>query len=366
MATSKRDKPSVIIVEGRRDVSKYFSETPIFYAYRGPHGVWFKSVAEAVENDSWIRLPPAGVRTVTRRDLLRGGFIRLRDTVVVNGGKCVWCGLCVEKCPTSAVVYREREVVEVRYDKCIDCGLCNSLCPTAAIEMPTLPDKLLAALVKTAPGPLRFVCDYGLQDSEVEGVRVKCIAAIPTQYLYIAASKHGEARAYCSRGESCPMWRAVESWAVGLARVGNEFVAEARKSSLEPGDRWHTRMLAVAVGMPTGVLKVTEECTLCGACVHKCPTRALSTDGRRLVLTPALCTACRVCVDKCPERAITVNNAVVENPYEPLLLFRDNPAVCKSCGRELPYTVTAARKISRRVGSDYVYLCGECRVKSFS
>ncbi len=92
MATSKRDKPSVIIVEGRQDVSKYFSETPIFYAYRGPHGEWFKSVAEAVENDSWTRLPPAGVRTVTRRDLLRGGFIRLRDTVAaasVSGVGCV-------------------------------------------------------------------------------------------------------------------------------------------------------------------------------------------------------------------------------------------------------------------------------------
>ncbi len=256
-------------------------------------------------------------------------------------------------------MYREREAVEVRYDN-------TAVCVILSVQLQRLkcPRFQTSCWRRLSKRRLRFVCDYGLQDSEVEGVRVKCIAAIPTQYLYIAASKHGEARAYCSRGESCPMWRAVESWAVGLARVGNEFVAEARKSSLEPGDRRQTRILAVAVGYWS--FEVTEECTLCGACVHKCPTRALSTDGRRLVLTPALCTACRVCVDKCPERAITVNNAVVENPYEPLLLFRDNPAVCKSCGRELPYTVTAARKISQRVGSDYVYLCGECRVKSFS
>ncbi|MEZ0319663.1 MAG: 4Fe-4S binding protein [Pyrobaculum sp.] len=343
------------------------AETPLYFAYRGPHEEWFRTTAERhVDEARWDLLPAAEAKTATRRDLLRGGFIRLRDTVVVRQEKCIWCGLCARACPYSAVEYTERRRVAVNYEKCVDCGLCNAVCPVDAVQMPSLPDGYLAELVKTAPSPLRFICDYAFEDGEEEGVRVKCIASIPKQYMYLAASKHGEARAHCSRGEQCPLWKAVEAWAAGLEKEGRDFVVRARGAKLDPGDRWQTRMLAV--GMPAGRIEVAQGCTLCGACVNVCPTDALSISNFELKLTPALCIACGVCAEKCPESAIKVVVRQDPSPYERRTVFKDSPARCASCGRELPYTENLAKKLAERLKEsglpyEHVYLCDECKLK---
>jgi ferredoxin len=369
-AVVRRDKPSVLVVRGREDVTRFLSQTPLIFAYRGPYGDWFKEVAERhAESAEWHVLPPAESKTATRRDLITGGFIKLRDTVVVDQSRCIWCGLCAKSCPASAFDYVEGKVVKVRYETCIDCGLCNAVCPIDAVKMPSLPDGYLADLIKTAPGPLKFICDYAFQDGDEEGVRTKCVAAIPRQYLYLAAARHGEARAHCSRGEACPLWLAAERWGRGLQRDGRDFVVKAERALLQPGDRWQTRMLAAAVGMPVGVVKVAESCTLCGACVNICPTDALSIRGNELKLVPALCIACGICAEKCPEKVITVDAAADSKPYEARAVFRDQLARCHTCGKELPYTKTMARRLAQRLKDaslpyDHVYLCEECRLKS--
>ncbi|AAL64464.1 polyferredoxin [Pyrobaculum aerophilum str. IM2] len=366
----RRDKPSVIVVAGRENITRYSSQTPLYFAYRGSYADWFKAVAEKyAELVDWTPLPPAEAREATRRDFLTGGFIRLRDTVVIDQSKCIWCGLCADYCPASAIEYVERKNVKVKYESCIDCGLCNSVCPVDAVKMPSLPDGYIADLVKTSRQPLKFICDYAFEDGDEEGVRVKCIAAIPKQYLYLAAAKHGTAYAHCSRGERCPLWSAVEKWAEGVKREGREFIITAARAQLEPGDKWQTRMLAVAIGMPTGVVKIREGCTLCGACVNACPTDALSVRGYELRLVPALCIACGVCVAKCPEGVMDVERKAVERPYESAALFRDSPAKCASCGKELTYTVTMAKKLAERLKErglpySHVYLCENCRFTS--
>ncbi|MEM0462613.1 MAG: 4Fe-4S binding protein [Pyrobaculum sp.] len=366
----RRDKPSVIIVRGRQDLRKLLSQTPLYFAYRGPYEDWFREVAEKhAETAEWQSLPPEEAKTATRRDLITGGFIRLRDTVVVRQDKCIWCGLCAGYCPASAFEYVERAVVRVKYDLCVDCGLCNSVCPVDAIKMPSLPDAYLADLVKTSRRPLKFICDYAFEDGDEDGVRVKCIAAVPKQYLYLAAAKHGVAYAHCSRDEKCPLWPAVEKWSQGLGRDGNAFYVKAEKAALEPGDRWQTRMLAIAVGMPAGVVRVKEGCTLCGACINVCPTDALSIKGHELRLVPALCIACGVCAEKCPEGVMEIGQQPEKRPYEPVVIYRDAPARCASCGKELPYTETMAKKLAERLKAsglphEHVYLCEECRLNS--
>lgn len=365
----RRDRPSIVVAEGRLDLSKYFSTTPLVFAYRGPHGRWFTSVAERyVERVNWTRLPPAESKSATRRDLITGGFIKLRDTVLVEGDRCIWCGMCVSGCPYGAFDYEERREIRVNYDSCVDCGLCNSICPVDAIYMPSMPDDMLADLIKTSPSPLRFICDFAFVDSDVEGVRVKCIASLPKQYLYLAAAKHGEARAYCSRLDKCPLWPAAERWGRGLGREGSEFVVKAPRVNLEPGGRWQTRMLAVAVGMPVGVIKVAEGCTLCTACANVCPTDALEIVGMELRITPALCIGCGICVNKCPEGVMSLSLEPVERPYERVLLFRDEQLRCRQCGKEMPYSKTMASKLSKKlrergISDDHIYLCDECRLK---
>jgi len=113
----RRDKPSVVVVEGRVDVSRFLSQTPLVFAYRGPHGRWFKEVAEKyTESAEWHLLPPAESKAATRRELLTGGFIRLRDTVVVDQSRCIWCGLCAKSCPASAFEYVEGKTLRLKYE----------------------------------------------------------------------------------------------------------------------------------------------------------------------------------------------------------------------------------------------------------
>jgi len=55
-------------------------------------------------------------------------------------GLCKGCGLCMEKCPTSAITWSEvlgvygTPAVEAD-DKCIACGICQMVCPDCAIHV---------------------------------------------------------------------------------------------------------------------------------------------------------------------------------------------------------------------------------------
>jgi ferredoxin len=366
----RRDKPSVLVVRGREDVTRFLSQTPLIFAYRGPHGDWFKEVAERhVESAEWHILPLAESKTATRRDLITGSFIKLRDAVVVDQSRCIWCGLCAESCPASAFDYVEGKVVKVRYEACIDCGLCNAVCPADAVKMPSLPDGYLADLIKTAPGPPKVHMRLrlprrrrgGRQDEmrsgHTETVPLPCRRQTRRSQGALPP-RRGVSAVACSRemGE-------------GLQRDGRDFVVKAERAFLQPGDRWQTRMLAAAVGMPVGVVKVAEGCTLCGACVNVCPTDALSIRDNELKLVPALCIACGICAEKRPEKVITVDAAADSKPYEARAVFRDQPARRHTCGKELPYTETMAQRLAQRLKDaglpyDYVYLCEECRLKS--
>jgi ferredoxin len=108
-AVIRRDKPSVLVVRGREDVTRFLSQRP--------HGDWFKEVAERhAESAEWHALPPAESKTATKRPNNR----RLHQAE------------------------RHR----------IDCGFCNAVCPVDAVKMPSLLDGYLADLIKTAPGSL--------------------------------------------------------------------------------------------------------------------------------------------------------------------------------------------------------------------
>jgi len=49
---------------------------------------------------------------------------------------------------------------------------------------------------------------------------------------------------------------------------------------------------------------ITDECTMCGACVDSCPVEAIGEGETKYAIDPALCTDCGACVDECPVEAI--------------------------------------------------------------
>jgi len=50
-----------------------------------------------------------------------------------NKAKCIGCGLCVEMCPTQALLLDERGITIDR-QRCTGCQLCTTICPTGSME----------------------------------------------------------------------------------------------------------------------------------------------------------------------------------------------------------------------------------------
>jgi formate hydrogenlyase subunit 6/NADH:ubiquinone oxidoreductase subunit I len=46
--------------------------------------------------------------------------------------ECVKCGLCVDNCPTSAIIEGEEQYIIT--EACINCGKCKEVCPIDAIK----------------------------------------------------------------------------------------------------------------------------------------------------------------------------------------------------------------------------------------
>ena len=58
----------------------------------------------------------------------------MKKLAVPDRKVCVACGVCMKKCPKSAIfIYRGCYAV-VEEEKCIGCGLCAKACPAGCIE----------------------------------------------------------------------------------------------------------------------------------------------------------------------------------------------------------------------------------------
>ena len=51
--------------------------------------------------------------------------------------------------------------------------------------------------------------------------------------------------------------------------------------------------------------KISDDCTMCGACMDVCPVEAISEGDPKYVIDPEICTDCGACVDECPVSAIS-------------------------------------------------------------
>lgn len=69
---------------------------------------------------------------------------RTRSSMVLEPGKCIACGLCVNVCPnqvinlTSEKDENNKKVLKTYYmniGRCLLCGLCTEACPTSALKL---------------------------------------------------------------------------------------------------------------------------------------------------------------------------------------------------------------------------------------
>ncbi|MDI7277785.1 MAG: 4Fe-4S binding protein, partial [Anaerolineae bacterium] len=85
-----------------------------------------------------------------------------------------------------------------------------------------------------------------------------------------------------------------------------------------------------------------ERCTLCGACIDRCPVRAISAGAQRLSLDTQRCIGCGQCVSRCPEQALHM--VLREHPPK---IYADNDALFRRINVEAMLGLASRKLLGR-------------------
>lgn len=68
----------------------------------------------------------------------RPPFERTRGSIAIIIEDCIYCGLCMRKCPTKALETSRPETYwQINRLRCIQCGACVEVCPKKCLLMKT-------------------------------------------------------------------------------------------------------------------------------------------------------------------------------------------------------------------------------------
>ncbi len=353
------------------------------------------------------------------------GEHQIDEVVVFERDKCqysfrlgIGCERCIRVCPKEAL-QREEEGLRVDHLRCEGCGACVAVCPTGALDYAPFREGSLFRYLACLPLP---------ENITVVVAREEVLQTLWWRYNHRRFSRiffleHPQPRALgagillylLARGAGQIILvegdtRHAELANLILEHLGGErritllspqefyqhFPPEEKKSlwrkPLEAPEKsgrreafaWVLTHLLEEVTSKTGALLLEAEdfgevaceasrCSLCGACLNECRTRALQVDTEHYVLyhQPILCVQCGLCVQICPERALELRPGLrlEEKFLKPRELARDEPVKCPLCGR-----IFGTRKSLERVRSKlseaglweevgrFLEYCENCRV----
>jgi len=357
----------------------------------------YRAYLEAVGTYVPVVVTDAG-KTVSRRDLLRGGlgvffvYTSIPDVLDEKCSSLKTCDLCLASCPYSALEGKPPKASE---KKCTECGLCTSYCPTGLLYTPTHPPeavkRLLYQLKKNGVQKLTVTCPLNragiYEREELRGaiLELPCIATLRIQEYLLARQLGFDVAFFCpsEKREKCPKRRAVQDYlaliseAEGIIRpkplgrpIYSDKITELAAPLAVDRDEW-TPLARLELFR----VKADENlCTLCGACVKACPTHSLTLtrDGSyRLLFNHSRCIGCNACVKICPEKALTIEKAT--NPSllysgKTIEIATSNVARCRKCGREIgpeKMIMRLDRKLAEKGVSkeqrENLWLCEECK-----
>ena len=82
----------------------------------------------------------------------RASFIDQRGKIVIDLPKCIYCGICMRRCPANAIVTALKEKVwTMDHFRCVNCKACVELCPKKCLYMET--EQALPSIKRTGQGP---------------------------------------------------------------------------------------------------------------------------------------------------------------------------------------------------------------------
>ena len=312
------------------------------------------------------------------------------------------CTKCVDTCPASgALDIRENSLV-LSKEHCIRCGLCAGTCPVAAIQMPNMSEKAyrgLISAIQNSPA-LRKTLVITCNEEKVPKIpwvdveQVPGIGAIGLRQLAIAASSQLSATiVYCPDGLCVGkehVKRAVDVistltkanppsvyYLEGAESAGQiEHIhnsTTSREGTFELTEiPWKNYVSAKenisgedskATGLGITDIQIAESCTLCNACVDRCPHKALGIAEGNLMFDSRNCTGCGYCEQICPEHSITLRDWNDSIEFREKTTYRDEMVRCSKCN--LPY---ASAKMIRKVSAalqinEMTPICPACREK---
>ncbi|PKL07826.1 MAG: ferredoxin [Spirochaetae bacterium HGW-Spirochaetae-7] len=68
---------------------------------------------------------------------MRLRYILAGRSLILDSGRCVGCGLCVDVCPHAVFAVDVGKAAVVDREACMECGACMRNCPAGAIEVRT-------------------------------------------------------------------------------------------------------------------------------------------------------------------------------------------------------------------------------------
>jgi ferredoxin len=120
---------------------------------------------------------------------------------------------------------------------------------------------------------------------------------------------------------------------------------------------------AQATGLGITDVQIAESCTLCNACVDRCPHKALAIEGGELIFNSRDCTGCGYCEQICPEHSITLLARDGPIEFAERTVYRDEMVRCSKCNA--PYaSAKMLRKVCAALEPDRMNpICPGCREK---
>jgi len=82
----------------------------------------------------------------------RPAYIGARGKIVIDLAACIYCGICMRRCPANAIHTSIKEKVwSMDHFKCVNCRACVELCPKKCLYMET--EQALPSLKRTGQEP---------------------------------------------------------------------------------------------------------------------------------------------------------------------------------------------------------------------
>ena len=348
--------------------------------------------------------------SLSRREFLFGMIGRVPpadnkagDVPIVSADSCearFGCRKCVEACPApGALEVRENSLV-VSEGHCIRCGLCAGICPVAAIQVQGMSEDNYRAVldaIENSPASSKTLVITCREDkvpkaSSTYVEQVPGIGVIGLRQLAMAASTSINATiVYCPDGLCVGkehVKRAVElissiakatpppvhylegtGGAAGIERIHNLAHKDGIAVELNASP-WKNYVTAIecisakgshATGLGITDMQIAESCTLCNACVDKCPHGALGMRVGELIFDSRECTGCGYCRQICPEQAITLPERHASIEFDQTVVYKDEMVKCSKC--DAPYaSVKMIQKVSATLQiNGMIQICPTCR-----